>query len=212
MRRSVHELCWDKLAMARRLLERGVPMPESLITSDPRGGARFRPPARAGDPEGAALVRRAWTRRRVRRRQRHDRRRGAGAPLRRRLRGLRHRPRARPRRARVSAAVLPAAAGDRRRPRRRAHAGADPARLHRRRPGRCSGPNAIATACAARATSSSAPPSAPSTASCGGERRGADRWRGAPPRYSACASVRSISSAPATTGRTCWRSTPTAIT
>ena len=32
---AVHELCWDKLAMARRLLERGVPMPESLITNDP---------------------------------------------------------------------------------------------------------------------------------------------------------------------------------
>jgi hypothetical protein len=32
---AAHELCWDKLTMARRLLERGVPMPESLITSDP---------------------------------------------------------------------------------------------------------------------------------------------------------------------------------
>jgi hypothetical protein len=32
---AAHELCWDKLAMARRLLEHGVPMPESLITNDP---------------------------------------------------------------------------------------------------------------------------------------------------------------------------------
>lgn len=35
----VHEICWDKLAMARRLLERGIPMPESIITGDP-GEAR----------------------------------------------------------------------------------------------------------------------------------------------------------------------------
>ena len=34
-RRPRTSCCWDKLAMARRLLERGVPMPESLITSDP---------------------------------------------------------------------------------------------------------------------------------------------------------------------------------
>lgn len=32
---AVHELCWDKLTMAQRLLERGVPMPESLVTADP---------------------------------------------------------------------------------------------------------------------------------------------------------------------------------
>jgi hypothetical protein len=37
----VHELCWDKLAMARRLLERGVPMPESLITGDPEEAREF---------------------------------------------------------------------------------------------------------------------------------------------------------------------------
>jgi len=38
---AVHELCWDKLAMARRLLERGVPMPESLITSSPDEAREF---------------------------------------------------------------------------------------------------------------------------------------------------------------------------
>jgi hypothetical protein len=38
---AVHELCWDKLAMARRLLERGVPMPETLITSDPQEARDF---------------------------------------------------------------------------------------------------------------------------------------------------------------------------
>jgi hypothetical protein len=32
---AAHELCWDKLAMSRRLLDRGVPIPETLITSDP---------------------------------------------------------------------------------------------------------------------------------------------------------------------------------
>ena len=38
---AVHELCWDKVAMARRLLERGVPMPETLITSDPEEARDF---------------------------------------------------------------------------------------------------------------------------------------------------------------------------
>jgi hypothetical protein len=38
---AVHELCWDKLAMARRLLDRGVPMPETLITSDPEEARDF---------------------------------------------------------------------------------------------------------------------------------------------------------------------------
>jgi glutathione synthase/RimK-type ligase-like ATP-grasp enzyme len=32
---AAHALCWDKLAAARRLLERGVAMPETLITMDP---------------------------------------------------------------------------------------------------------------------------------------------------------------------------------
>jgi len=36
-----HELSWDKLTMSRRLLERGVPMPESLITSDPEEAREF---------------------------------------------------------------------------------------------------------------------------------------------------------------------------
>jgi len=31
---AAHELCWDKLATARRLLDRGVPMPDTLITDD----------------------------------------------------------------------------------------------------------------------------------------------------------------------------------
>ena len=38
---AAHELSWDKLAMSRRLLERGVPMPESLITSDPEEAREF---------------------------------------------------------------------------------------------------------------------------------------------------------------------------
>jgi hypothetical protein len=38
---AAHELCWDKLAMARRLLERGVPMPESLISGDPEEARDF---------------------------------------------------------------------------------------------------------------------------------------------------------------------------
>ncbi|MEO8603357.1 MAG: hypothetical protein ABI629_12345 [bacterium] len=36
-----HELCWDKLASAQRLLERGVPMPETLITNDPAEASDF---------------------------------------------------------------------------------------------------------------------------------------------------------------------------
>ena len=32
---STHELCWDRPAAAQRLLARGVPMPDSLITGDP---------------------------------------------------------------------------------------------------------------------------------------------------------------------------------
>jgi hypothetical protein len=38
---AAHELCWDKLASARRLIDRGVPMPESLITSDPEEARDF---------------------------------------------------------------------------------------------------------------------------------------------------------------------------
>jgi glutathione synthase/RimK-type ligase-like ATP-grasp enzyme len=38
---AAHEQCWDKLAAARRLLDRGVPMPESLITSAPEEAAAF---------------------------------------------------------------------------------------------------------------------------------------------------------------------------
>ncbi len=36
-----HELGWDKLATARRLLDRGVPMPETLITDDPSEALDF---------------------------------------------------------------------------------------------------------------------------------------------------------------------------
>jgi hypothetical protein len=36
-----HELCWDKIATAHRLLERGVPMPETLITDDPAEARDF---------------------------------------------------------------------------------------------------------------------------------------------------------------------------
>jgi hypothetical protein len=32
---AAHELCWDRPTAARRLLARGVPMPDSLITDDP---------------------------------------------------------------------------------------------------------------------------------------------------------------------------------
>jgi glutathione synthase/RimK-type ligase-like ATP-grasp enzyme len=38
---EVHELSWDKIAMARRLLDRGVPMPESLISNDPEEAREF---------------------------------------------------------------------------------------------------------------------------------------------------------------------------
>jgi hypothetical protein len=38
---GVHELCWDKLAAAQRLLARGVPMPETLITSDADEASEF---------------------------------------------------------------------------------------------------------------------------------------------------------------------------
>ena len=36
-----HALCWDKLATAQRLLERGVAMPETLITMDPEEARDF---------------------------------------------------------------------------------------------------------------------------------------------------------------------------
>jgi len=36
-----HELCWDKIAMARRLLECGVPMPDSLVSADPEEAIDF---------------------------------------------------------------------------------------------------------------------------------------------------------------------------
>ncbi|MGD9762090.1 MAG: hypothetical protein AB7V27_00055 [Candidatus Binatia bacterium] len=38
---AAHELCWDKPAAARRLLERGVPVPETLMTSDPAEAMSF---------------------------------------------------------------------------------------------------------------------------------------------------------------------------
>lgn len=38
---ATHALCWDKLAAARRLLERGVAMPETLITMDPEEARDF---------------------------------------------------------------------------------------------------------------------------------------------------------------------------
>jgi hypothetical protein len=38
---ATHELCWDKLATAQRLLERGIPMPETLITADPAEAEAF---------------------------------------------------------------------------------------------------------------------------------------------------------------------------
>lgn len=38
---SVHELCLDKIALARRLLSRGVPMPETLVTDDPEEARAF---------------------------------------------------------------------------------------------------------------------------------------------------------------------------
>ena len=38
---AVHELAWDKVATARRLIDRGVPMPESLVTGDPEEARAF---------------------------------------------------------------------------------------------------------------------------------------------------------------------------
>ena len=38
---AVHELCWDKLATARRLLGRGVPVPDGLITDAVDDARRF---------------------------------------------------------------------------------------------------------------------------------------------------------------------------
>ncbi|MDX2171143.1 MAG: hypothetical protein SF182_29005, partial [Deltaproteobacteria bacterium] len=38
---AAHELVWDKIATAHRLLERGVPMPETLITDDPHEAQAF---------------------------------------------------------------------------------------------------------------------------------------------------------------------------
>jgi glutathione synthase/RimK-type ligase-like ATP-grasp enzyme len=38
---SVHELCWDKIATTFRLLERGVAMPATLVTSDPAEARDF---------------------------------------------------------------------------------------------------------------------------------------------------------------------------
>jgi hypothetical protein len=40
-RPEVHDLCWDKLATVRRLLERGVPVPETLITNSPEEARDF---------------------------------------------------------------------------------------------------------------------------------------------------------------------------
>jgi glutathione synthase/RimK-type ligase-like ATP-grasp enzyme len=38
---AAHERCWDKLATAQRLLERGVPIPTTLSTSDPEEARAF---------------------------------------------------------------------------------------------------------------------------------------------------------------------------
>jgi glutathione synthase/RimK-type ligase-like ATP-grasp enzyme len=38
---AVHDLCWDKIATARKLLDRGVPVPETLITNLPEEAAEF---------------------------------------------------------------------------------------------------------------------------------------------------------------------------
>jgi len=38
---AAHALCWDKLAAAQRLLDRGVAMPETLITMDPEEARDF---------------------------------------------------------------------------------------------------------------------------------------------------------------------------
>ncbi len=53
---AVHELCWDKVAAARRLLDRGVALPETLITNDPaeaRDFVRFHQQAILKAPRGA---------------------------------------------------------------------------------------------------------------------------------------------------------------
>jgi hypothetical protein len=38
---AVHDLCWDKIATARKLLDRGVPIPDTLITNIPEEAAEF---------------------------------------------------------------------------------------------------------------------------------------------------------------------------
>ena len=38
---ATHELCWNELTTARRLLERGVPMPATVITHDPEEAVAF---------------------------------------------------------------------------------------------------------------------------------------------------------------------------
>jgi len=38
---AVHEICWDKIATTERLLDRGVPMPATVITHDPDEARRF---------------------------------------------------------------------------------------------------------------------------------------------------------------------------
>jgi glutathione synthase/RimK-type ligase-like ATP-grasp enzyme len=38
---AVHELCWDKIATTERLLDRGVPMPATIITHQPEEARRF---------------------------------------------------------------------------------------------------------------------------------------------------------------------------
>ena len=143
---AAHELCWDKLAMAQRLLERGVADAGDPDHQRSRGGARFRPPTRPGDPQGAALVRRPRPRRRVRRSTSGS---IAGeVPGRRYVVELRCRPAsaaARARRAELPAAVLPAAAGHRRRPQRRARSRRRSCAPTSSTARSCSGPSAIAS-------------------------------------------------------------------
>jgi hypothetical protein len=38
---AVHEICWDKIATAERLLDRGVPMPATIITHQPEQARDF---------------------------------------------------------------------------------------------------------------------------------------------------------------------------
>jgi glutathione synthase/RimK-type ligase-like ATP-grasp enzyme len=38
---GTHELCWNKITTQERLLDRGVPMPETLVTSDPADVVEF---------------------------------------------------------------------------------------------------------------------------------------------------------------------------